>query len=377
MSKSNVFHIRDCYGCGVCAVSCAHNVIDIRVNNDGFYEPVIINPKSCTNCGICLSVCAFENDKQPLNREIVSSYAAWSKDDEVRLKSSSGGVSFELGKTALVQGLKFCGVRYDAEKNIAEHYIATNEHELQYSIGSKYLQSNTVPGFKSIKRNEKYIVIGTPCQIASFRRYIQKFRCERNFILVDFYCHGVPSKLMWDKYVHERLNNTSTIKNITWRNKSRGWENGYCVTICEDGASTQSYYVDGDAFFTLFIGDACLGKACYDSCVYKQRSSAADIRLGDLWSHYKGDKKGVSIAIAFTASGDELLKRSNIMLIPMEYENAANGQMRTNASRPWYYEKTMKLLKSHKGTVIGLAKFVRRYNFAKRQIEKIKKLLKL
>lgn len=65
------------------------------------------------------------------------------------------------------QGYKVCGVRYDAERNRAEHYIATTVEELIPSSGSKYIQSYTVDGFKAINRKEKYLVTGTPCQIDS------------------------------------------------------------------------------------------------------------------------------------------------------------------------------------------------------------------
>lgn len=112
-------------------------------------------------------------------------------------KCSSGGAGFEIGKYLLGEGYKVCGVRYDAEKNRAEHYIATTVEELIPSAGSKYIQSYTVDGFKAINRKEKYLVTGTPCQIDSFRRYIKKFRCEDNFVLLDFFCHGVPSMLVW------------------------------------------------------------------------------------------------------------------------------------------------------------------------------------
>ena len=37
----NISNIKDCFGCGVCATVCARHIIDIRLNNDGFYEPQI------------------------------------------------------------------------------------------------------------------------------------------------------------------------------------------------------------------------------------------------------------------------------------------------------------------------------------------------
>ncbi len=98
----------------------------------------------------------------------VKSFAAWSKDAAVRRKCSSGGVGFEVGRTLIGEGYKVCGVRYNAERNRAEHNVATTIEELIPSIGSKYIQSYTVDGFKAINRNEKYLVTGTPCQIDSF-----------------------------------------------------------------------------------------------------------------------------------------------------------------------------------------------------------------
>lgn len=112
-----------------------------------------------------------------------------------------------------------CGVRYNIKHNRAEHYIVTTQEELAPSIGSKYIQSYTVDGFKAINLRKKYLVTGTPCQIDSFRRYIRKFRCEDNFVLLDFFCHGVPSILMWHKYLVWTEKKVGKLNYVSWRNK--------------------------------------------------------------------------------------------------------------------------------------------------------------
>ena len=39
---NNISDIKNCYGCGVCAAACPRNIIQIRLNKKGFYEPYIL-----------------------------------------------------------------------------------------------------------------------------------------------------------------------------------------------------------------------------------------------------------------------------------------------------------------------------------------------
>ena len=71
---------------------------------------------------------------------------------------SSGGIGYEVGKKLISQGFKVCGVLYNSEKERAEHYIATSVEELIPSIGSKYIQSYTVDGFKAINRRKSTLL---------------------------------------------------------------------------------------------------------------------------------------------------------------------------------------------------------------------------
>ena len=120
--SNNISSIHNCYGCGVCAAACAKKIIEIKLNDKGFYEPRIINTNKCTNCGLCMDVCAF-NHQELANDEQrpLKSYAAWSKEYAVQRKCSSGGVGYELGRTLLTQGYQVCGVRYNPDGNRAEH----------------------------------------------------------------------------------------------------------------------------------------------------------------------------------------------------------------------------------------------------------------
>lgn len=360
----NISNIHDCYGCGVCAVVCSQKIIEIGLNNDGFYEPHITDAAKCTNCGLCVDVCAYSHEKLSVDNKPLKSYAAWSKEPAVRRKCSSGGVGFEIGRYLINQGYKVCGVRYNVETNRAEHYIATNVEEFIPSIGSKYIQSYTVDGFKAINRKEKYLVTGTPCQIDSFRRYIRKFKKEDNFILMDFFCHGVPSMLVWDKYVKWAETKVGKLTYVSWRNKFNGWYNPLDVSISEGKEENKvnwhdsynmlingekSFYnsqlLQGDFFYRLFFSDACLSKACYEKCRFKYNKSSADIRIGDLWGKtYNDNEEGVSATIAFTEKGNNILKESNCSLIEYPFDVVAEGQMKTCPKRQSHYKRLSNIL---------------------------------
>ncbi len=327
----NIRNIHNCFGCGVCAVSCSKKLIEIRLNKDGFYEPYIANPYRCTDCGSCFDVCSYSHSDIALKKNFLSSYAAWSNDSSVRRKCSSGGVGYEVARFLIDQGYQVLGCRFNAEKNRAEHYVASTVEELLPSIGSKYIQSYTVDGLKMIDKKKKYLIIGMPCQIDSFRRYIKRFRCEENFVLMDFFCHGVPSKLVWDKYIKEVEGKVGKKIYVAWRYKDTGWHDSYNLFVEGEEGQIYSRKSQGDLFYKLFFSDACLGKACYEKCRFKWKHSSADIRIGDAWGkEFMNDDDGVSIAVAMTSLGNHILTKSNCNVKDYSFELIAGGQMKNN-----------------------------------------------
>lgn len=344
----NISNTRDCFGCGVCAIACAKHIISIELNAEGFYEPRITEPDKCTNCGLCMEVCSCNHDDLALKTPILKPYAAWSKDQVIRRKCSSGGVGFEVGRSVISEGGKVCGVRYNAEKNQAEHYVASSDQELIPSIGSKYIQSYTVDGFTEIVRlmkesrkkgeNTRFLITGTPCQIDSFRRWAQRFKFEDQCVFLDFFCHGVPSKLMWNKYVLYVEKKVGKLTYVSWRNKFTGWHDSWAMHIKGVEGEMKTWRSKDDVFYRLFLSDACLGKQCYEKCRFKYNHSSADIRIGDAWGeYYKKDQDGVSTAIAFSEIGHKYLKACNCNLIEHPMAIVSEGQMRSNPQHRWFF----------------------------------------
>lgn len=356
MVVRNVAHVADCYGCGVCSTVCAKAAITLELNSDGFYAPILDTAK-CVNCGLCAEVCAYLHEDLAVKNIPISSYGAWSNNQSIRRRCSSGGVGYELGKNLLSKGYKVCAVRYNVYEQRAEHYVATNEQEFMPSIGSKYIQSFTVDGFRAINRKEKYFVTGTPCQMDSFRRYIRKFKIEDNFVLMDFFCHSVPSMLAWKKYIQIVEKKTGPVIYASWRNKFTGWHDSWAMAIDGDNENASgcnkvdwhdSYNVyitekkhsynsrlsQGDLFYKLFLGDYCCNPACQKNCKYKYDKSSADIRIGDFWGPtYAKDEDGVSSVISFTDKGDEVLKQLDCTFEKHPFDIVAEGQMTKNAGK--------------------------------------------
>lgn len=342
---NNVSSLKVCYGCGLCATVCNKGAVKIGLNANGFYTPEI-NLSACTECGLCIDVCAYLNRGIANNNRPLSSYGAWSNNSDTRLQCSSGGVAIELGKFLISQGYKVCSVKYNVNKVRAEHYVASNEDELKDSIGSKYIQSYTVDAFKAVSRKEKYLITGTPCQIDSFRRYIRKFKVEDNFILMDFFCHSVPSMLAWKKYLQIKEKYTGPLTSVVWRNKLTGWHDSWQMSLIGTSSKSQSWFSRGDLFYQLFLGDYCCNPACVKDCKFKYNQSSADIRIGDFWGDtYRTDEKGVSAVVTFTERGNAIIKSLDCTLIEHPFEIVAEGQMKRNAGTAYTAPFIMKALK--------------------------------
>lgn len=345
MNKVNFSY---CFGCGVCAVSCPRDAIRIISNEDGFLSPSV--GPSCVECGLCLKVCAFTHEEcaEPNDSITPISLAAWSVESRTRNLCTSGGVAFEMGRYLLQKGYRVVACRYNPYQKYAEHYIADTEESLVESIGSKYIQSRTVDGFSHIEKGAKYLVTGTPCQIDSLRRFIKRKNMEDDVILIDFFCHGVPSMMMWKQYITELENKIGKFDNIIWRDKETGWHDSWVMKV--EGKYT-SWFSKGDLFYQMFLKDRCLGKACYEDCKYKYDKSAADIRIGDLWgSAFENDDLGVNGIVCFTQKGKDLLYEMEplLHLEQSSLEVVGEAQMKSCATKPLSYNYVMKHLK--KGT---------------------------
>ena len=72
-------------------------------DNEGFLYPVI-DSTSCINCGLCDAICPVINKGQ--ERNPLECYAAINNDEDIRYKSSSGGIFHLLAKKIIEEDFK-------------------------------------------------------------------------------------------------------------------------------------------------------------------------------------------------------------------------------------------------------------------------------
>ena len=84
----------------------------MQADNAGFLYPVV-NETACIDCGLCEKVC---NELHPYDkRKPLKVLAAINKDEDVRLKSSSGGIFHILAEKTIAEGGVVFGARFDEQ----------------------------------------------------------------------------------------------------------------------------------------------------------------------------------------------------------------------------------------------------------------------
>ncbi len=312
VNKGNVNSLGEgkCIGCGMCSVVCPKKIIEIKPNNYGFFNPCI-EEKECTKCGLCSNICfkfKTSNDtnlESPFkNKKVISAVVT---DESELSKVSSGGVANELIKHFFIKGYDVCGVSFNSDYTMCKHIIANSLEDIGKIRNSKYIQSYTVDAFKSIDKTKKNLIIGTPCQIYAWRKYITGKDFEKNFILVDFFCRGVPSNFLWKAYISyiNRIYDVSEFNEVNFRDKSLGWHKFSLKIIGNQRTKEITHDVYTDLFYSFFLKNKCFCLSCYE-CTLRKEEVYSDLRLGDFWGekYYQNDK-GVSLVVVMTEIGEQ------------------------------------------------------------------------
>lgn len=332
MNIADIKTMHNCTSCQMCASVCPKDAICIQLDEEGFYRPYV-NDEKCINCSLCTKVCYKYDEKVITTKEACSHFAAYANDDTILKETTSGGIAHLLAQKLVNKGYRCVGVKYDNTSDRAVGTIAHDEAELECFKGSKYIQSLSFMAFKEVVQNnlnDKVAVFGTPCQIYCFDRYLRLRKKRDNFILIDLYCHGCPSMLIWDKYIKEiktKINKTK-FDSVNFRSKIVGWGNFYIIVVIVDGIKAFVSNRRNDDFYRLFFSDKLLNSACYD-CKLRSTYAYTDIRLGDFWGKkYVTNHKGISIVSTINERGKKIFDEisSSVVATKHSFEDFVSYQ---------------------------------------------------
>ena len=309
----NIDNKKNCCSCSACVNICPKNAIYMKEDSEGFKYP-FVDLEKCVNCGLCNKVCPFLSNQASKNSKEPAVFAAWSKDVNIRIDSTSGGIFSEIAKIVYSKNGVVCGAVYDPNWMV-NHYVSKDIRDLEKLRSSKYLQSEIGDTFKTIKyeldNNKLVLFCGSPCQVKGLLNFLQKD--YENLITIDFICRGMNSPKIFKKYITMLESKyKSKIKNIKFKDKIYGWHNFSTKIEFENGKS----YIGSRYLDSYMVGylkyNAFMRLSCYD-CKFKGLPRYSDITLADFWGIENIRKdldqdKGTSMVLANTTKGEKILK---------------------------------------------------------------------
>lgn len=346
---------KDCTGCGLCAARCPKHCIEMKPGFLGHLYPVIDQEK-CINCKLCQKGCPslqYIGCSYPKK-----AYAAWAKDAQDYVTSTSGGVASVLSQYIVSLG----GVVFGCSvlPNIQISHIRVDKMEdLHLLKGSKYVQSQIefiIPQLRNdVKQGLPVLFVGTPCQVAAIKQLYKTI--PDNLYLVDIICHGTPSNKFLKDYIQKDLKiNAARVTNIKFR-----LPDAFSLCVFEKDkllykSNNLWTYRYEDLYYNTFIDGFTYRDSCL-SCHYARPERISDITIGDFWGlgnevsdkEIPEHKNGISCVLPITEKGMQLVEaiRHSLNIYERPVTEAINGndQLRHPKSKDWRISMFQKIQK--------------------------------
>lgn len=328
----------ECTGCSACENTCKFNAIKLKTDRYGFKYPEI-NNSCCIECNACDKICRNrllnENNKY-FQQEV---YAAWSKLEHIRFRSTSGGAFYTFASNYIKNGGLVSAAKYN-KNNMVEHCIIENEESLYDVLQSKYLQSDLNDIFKKIESNLKngksVLFCGAPCQVAGLKAFLKTD--YTNLFTIDFICRGMNSPKAYRSWLDELEKiNSSEVINVWFKYKNNGWKKSpFCTKITFKNGNelilkdSENLYMRGYLNSNLYIRPSC------GNCQFKGLNRKSDITLADFWAVDKelDDDKGTSMIIVNSKKGKDFFEKikDNFFYVQRNIDEITKGNVCFNSS---------------------------------------------
>ena len=270
-----------CTGCNACANICPQKCITLQENRYGELHPKIDEEK-CLKCNLCIKTCP--NNKTIARNYPIKCFASWITNNEKRKRCASGGIGTAMSEYVISKkkGVVF-GTKYN-ETMTPVVTKGTNLNDIENFKGSKYVQSiianNTFAEVKLLLKTGVFVLyIGTPCQIAGLKSYLNKE--YDNLITADLICHGVSPT----KYLKEEIECLCNRNNIEMNHitdiRFRGNDgNDRYFTLWKETQLLYKRLFNCSCYFSGFTYGITLRENCHN-CKYATPERVSDITIGD------------------------------------------------------------------------------------------------
>lgn len=312
-----------CVGCMLCQDICPKGAIRVEKGIKAYNA--VIDPTLCIDCDLCHKMCQVEQGAALERHAPVLWKQGWSQDPSIRQSSSSGGFAQAISRAFVDKGGIVCSCVF--EEGEFRFAFARTQEEVARFRGSKYVKSDPSGIYKQIKtllnEGQSVLFIALPCQVGALKIFIPKALQEKLYT-IDLICHGAPSPKLLERYLAEYHQPLTNIRDIKFRDPRK---TAYYLQ-CDNRRLVKS---ESDTYSDTFISGVTYTENCY-ACVYSARERVSDLTLGDSWGTslpFEEAWQGISLALANTPSGVELLKLPALHLFDVDIECAVanNGNL--------------------------------------------------
>lgn len=314
-----------CTGCTACFNSCSHEAIRMEYDSYGHSYPVV-NVEKCTECGLCERVCPllhkedFARDEEK-GIHSLPVYACFSKKEEIRKSSTSGGLFSVLAEYVISRGGIVCAAEFDRRFHI-HHVFVDRIGDLNRLKGSKYAQSELGYAFSEVRKElrvgKEVLFVGTPCQVAGLKFFLRKD--YPNLYTCDFICMGISSPVLWEEYL-DNFENREHIRRILFKDKRRGWHNWQMLIEYPNKEKIQEGYEN--PFFNSYLNHITFRPSCF-RCPYRRVHRMSDFTIADCWGIDQfnpsfDDNKGCTTLILQNEKAESVFEQLKSQVHYMEY----------------------------------------------------------
>jgi hypothetical protein len=268
------------------------------------------------------------------NSQIKSFAVKW--EDDIRKGSASGALFPAIAKYIIDQKKGYvCGCVLENMRPI--HIVSNQWSDVLRMQDSKYVQSIMGGCYRRIaellKQNSWVLFTGTSCEVDGLIKFLTLKNVNMdNLLTMDFFCHGVPSPLVWRDFLrfYEGKMHRKPIR-YRFRGKKYGWRGTnhlHTVKYIKRGVEKEDNfsYIGSRMWDTIFFSNICLRPGCHQ-CPYTTYLKPSDMTMGDFWGIEDclpefDDGKGCSLLMARSIKAQSVLGQIDYLTVedvPLDY----------------------------------------------------------